>query len=160
LSQDRQAPCEAPELVGVRPYDLLVCQGLANFDRARFGEAARDFERALAMNIEDAPNFRLMPRLAMTYWEEGDSSSARTMLAKARVAVSLMTGILVCAPENDPREVLDNWGAEATLPQAREIGRRMCGSGFETWYHRSSVESFVKDAEVARIFLEAEKRIH
>jgi len=152
--------CDTPELVGNdRVYDTLVCSGLSQFNSHHFTAAVIDWARASQMNLDEMPNFRLLPKLALAYWKAGDPAKASETLGEAKMALEVVAGVKHCAPEGK-RGLLDEWMKPIVDSLAVTVANRMCGEAYEDWYHRDSIQAFVRDADVMRIYLETAKVMH
>lgn len=159
-AQKATEPCDAPELVGTSaPYDDLVCEGIRALEARRYYDAMDRFRRALSVRLHEVPNFQLFPRLAIASWHAGDLRAARASLERARLALSVLTGLLRCTERGVGFVLVDAAGEMVASPEAPEIVSRMCGADYAYLYERDSLESFVADAELIRVFLEARRVI-
>lgn len=95
--------CHVPELShSFAEYDALVCNGMREFERGRFKEAAEVFVRAMEVPFEEYPNFHLLSRLAQAQWRAGSRDVARVTLEKAELTIRVQVGIYLCSDFGGP----------------------------------------------------------
>jgi hypothetical protein len=152
--------CGAAEVVpGAAEYNKLTCIGIDLMGENAYGEAVRHFERALQIPLLEQPNFKLLPRLALSYFRAGNLEKARTTLGAAELALSVFAGVIQCVEGESGFSLVYSSGAPVTALQKDKIGRRMCGAAYDGYYVRPSLESFVSDSEMIRYFFQVREEI-
>jgi hypothetical protein len=157
--QGAPVACNVPELAGNPEYDALVCRGLDKFSHGRYAASATDFETALGIRLGGAPNYKLLARLAISYWRAGDRAAARVNLEKSRLSLMLLTGIYHCNPTPVGGQLVDQDNKRLTGPPAQDIEIRMCADSHKAYFVRTSLETFVADAKLIEVYEAARKLI-
>lgn len=152
--------CKSPLLTRDSRYDVLACEGLELMEKKAYAEAAKRFERALAIGLFEQPNYKLLPLLALAHHRAGDKAKALAALESAELALNVLTGIGKCVDEGDDKFVLYEEGMPVRSPQAAATVDRMCGAILEDYYMPSSLRRFVAFADRVREFLEVSDEIH
>lgn len=159
-AEAQSAPdCDAVELVqGNDAYNELVCRGIRSMATGQHPNAVRDFERALAVDLFEYPNFALFPRLAMAYWRAGRAPEATAALEKARLSLHVLVGIYRCRERQpDSKWVLVTVAGDAVSHEfADEITARMCGAAYSDMYtfdESRPLESFAKNGKLVSHYL-------
>lgn len=149
--------CDVPELAAGTdtPYNLLVCEGIAEMEAENYAEAAQSFEKALATPIHEFPNFMLYPRLALAYWGAGNVEQWRRNLRLAELTLSVFTGVLKCGEERNDLALYHKFEGRLSGPLVEEAALSMCGDIYQGYYRKDSLEQVLGDAELVRMYMSA-----
>jgi hypothetical protein len=159
---------DMPELVmtdfdGFDAYNRLVCVGMADLEAGRPNRAARRFERALAIPFHEAPNFELLPRLALAYWKAGRRALARQTLRKAHLALLISNGKMRCTVRPDGSLGMSFHGiGPMVIDEAEDIDTLdlMCRWPYGEDLQTKSTEARSEQMALLNVYKSAERAIH
>ncbi len=145
----RGPTCEVPELVSNNErYNTLVCQGVGRLHSHDPGGAISALEAAMQIRFAEVPNFQLFPRLALAYWQRGDTSKARQTMRKAQLSLLVLIGADRCEETGSGFHLVNRYGEPIEGESTREIAQRMCGEAYAGVYDTNSLEDFAKKARL------------
>ena len=153
----------SPGPVGVSEseYNAFVCAGEDEMDKGKFKKAVLLFEKAMAIPIHEAPSFELFPTLALAYFRAGERKQAELALLKARLTISVYTGVLLCMEKNNVSYL--RWARRENDPYPDDVGHEvekiMCGAIIEGYYVPSSLEDIVQKGELVKHYFEIKQII-
>lgn len=134
--------------VGVK-YNYLTCKGVEYFNSKKYLRASTMFAKALAVEIPNYPNFKLLPRYAYTLAKSGKLNQARAVLKQAELANKVFVGQYVChqqglayfdIKERNGESVVTNEVLEKTM-------RRMCDLYYMDIYDPDTLEGYLITAK-------------
>ena len=153
LSAQDSLRCSVPELTDNAEYNRLVCRGVARQDAGDYAGAVSAFDQALGIRFIDVPNFKLFPRLALTAALAGDTTRAHAALERARLSLSVLTGIYRCSETDEGYELVDADGESLAGAAAGDVVGRMCGAAYDYYYRRTSLRALAHDCELVTYYL-------
>ena len=131
-------------------YNSLVCSGIRMLEQGRFRDAARYLEEASSLHLFEYPNFIVLPRLALAYWQLGDKSRALEILEWSRLSLSIWIGIYRCKEHSTGFRVVDRYGRDVEEPGILEATRRMCGGIYDSLYVDDEFEAYLSNAQLVQ----------
>lgn len=154
ISLTSGAPLEATvcdpipdEILGLPLYTALSCHGQQAMESEDYEAAVSFFEKAAAVDIHEAPNFRSLDDLAIAYAKYGQHDLAVEALRRYEVSLLIYFRSIECKAVGDTRAPF--WGHEwsegddATViddPLIIDVAREMCGEVEQELYERHSIE--------------------
>ncbi len=152
--------CEVIELVeGNLDYNRLVCEGVRHMQQGHPVDAGLTFEKAMRMPLFEFPNFKLYPRLALSYFRAGNRDKAKETLKKSELALSVLIGSAYCKETEKGFRLVKQEGIAPESHYESEIARRMCGAAYEYVYSQRSFEIVLHNARLIEAYVEAKKEI-
>jgi len=117
-------------------YNRQVCSGVYAMAAGHYDDAIRSFEDALEMHLFEYPNFALLPRLALAYWNAGRAEEALIALEKAELSLRVLVGIYRCHERADDSHwiLITSSGGPVLGEYVEETTRRMCGAAYADMY--------------------------
>ncbi|GMW07705.1 MAG: hypothetical protein AMXMBFR8_25010 [Nevskiales bacterium] len=152
--------CASLEVVGNNAeYDRLVCEGEELMGQGRFADAAQRLEAALRIPLFEQPNFKPLPRLALAYFRSGRAKQAEMTIDEAQLALSVLADVARCVEGDAGFFIVYANGSPVTSLRRNETARRMCGAAYDGYYVRTTLQSFLRDAELIQYFFRVKEEI-
>ncbi|WP_145973481.1 hypothetical protein [Candidatus Phaeomarinobacter ectocarpi] len=155
------ANCSEPELLEDHheEYNKLICDGVRDVQEHDYSRAVDSFENALAIRLHEQPNFQLFPKLAWASFKAGQTEKAEVALEKARLSLSVFTGILKCEEHEDGYQLMNPHGEPVTERLSDQVTLVMCGAAYDYVYQRQSLERVLEEAAMVERYLDVKHRI-
>ena len=148
--------CRAPERVqGAAEYNRMVCDAVSRFEAKDYASAADLLERASKLELYEYPNYRVLPRLALTYAHLGKSEQARILLAQVRLSLEVLYRLSRCIETSNGFGLVDERGPLPSDSSTHAVVARMCGEVYQGLYEQSNLDSLSGDLPLIQMYFEA-----
>ena len=141
-------------------YNKLACDANTQLNAEKYSEAITSFEQALKIRIYDAPNFELLPLLALAYSKSEQQEKAESSLLKAKLSLLVFSGVLECNEGDKGFEIRNSSNSKViTDKESQQVVAMMCGAAYDHVYVRDSYERVLVEAELLSRYAEIESLV-
>lgn len=160
FAQQKTDKCNAIELVeGGKDYNSLVCQGHEAMSVGNYRSAIDLLEKAAAIHLFETPNYKLYPTLALAYFKTGNEEKAKEYLEKARLALSIVVGIMHCEDTDSSFYIAEYETQVVDSKYNKDIAQTMCGEAYEEAYAGRTLKGIAADAELIKYYFSVRTQI-